>query len=74
MPRKKESRDKNDLTLEIEQLLQLIEKNEQIFNMTTDENLIEAVIYEQKALQQRYAYLLKIAREQGISIDYIDRI
>ena len=35
------------------------------FEMESDPELIEAYIYEQKALAARYRYLLKIAKEQG---------
>lgn len=66
--------EKDELVEEIERLSELILKNEQIFNMTTDEQLIEAVIYEQKSLSHRFAYLLKTAKEKGIKVDYIDRI
>ena len=52
----------------------MIVKNEQLFNMATEDEVIEAVIYEQRALQSRYAYLLKRAREKGIRIDYTDRL
>ena len=35
--------------------------------MESDSDLIEACIYEMEALRARYRYLLKAAREQGIT-------
>jgi len=35
------------------------------FEMESDPDMIEAYIYEQKALSARYRYLLKTAKEQG---------
>lgn len=70
----KESSEKNGLIEEIAAISDLIASNEQRFNMATDEQLIEAMIYEQRSLQSRYAYLLKLAKENGIKIEYIDRL
>jgi len=35
--------------------------------MESDSDLIEACIYEMEALRARYRYLLKAAREQGLT-------
>lgn len=70
----KEATEKSALVEEIAAISDLIAGNEQRFNMATDEQLIEAMIYEQRALQSRYAYLLKLAKEKGIKIEYIDRL
>lgn len=70
----KEAAEKNALVEEIAAISDLIANNEQRFNMATDEQLIEAMIYEQRSLQSRYAYLLKLAKENGIKIEYIDRL
>lgn len=70
----KEAAEKSALVEEIAAISDLIANNEQRFNMATDEQLIEAMIYEQRALQSRYAYLLKLAKENGIKIEYIDRL
>lgn len=74
MLKNKSLTEKDELVEEMERLSELILRNEEVFNMTTDEQLIEAVIYEQKSLRQRFAYLLKTAKEKGIKVDYIDRI
>ena len=73
MLKKTENNEKDELLNEMEYLKELIEKNEQVFNITTDEDLIDAVIYEQISLRHRFAHLLKTAKEKGIKIDYIDR-
>lgn len=70
----KEATEKNELIEEIANLIELMASNEQRFNMATDEEMIEAMIYEQRSLQSRYAYLLKTAKEKGIRIEYIDRL
>lgn len=36
------------------------------FEMESDNDLIEASIYEMEALRARYRYLLKVARTEGI--------
>ena len=42
--------------------------------MITDDDLIEAVIYEKLSLQLRYTYLLKLAKRKGIRLEYTDRL
>ena len=39
-----------------------IRRNESLFNIVTDENLIEALIFEQSANEARMNYLLQQAR------------
>ena len=38
------------------------------FTMESDSDLIDAAIYETVALHARYRYLLRLAKEQGISV------
>ena len=40
------------------------------FQMVTDETLIDSYIYEIIALQKKYAYFLKAAKEMGLSAEY----
>ncbi|MBQ3567691.1 MAG: DUF2508 family protein [Anaerotignum sp.] len=40
------------------------------FETVTDENLIDSYIYEIIALQKKYAYFLKTAREMGLTAGY----
>lgn len=69
-----ENTEVGDILEELERINDLIRKNEDLFNMATEDDVIEAVIFEQRSLQSRYAYLLKRAREKGIRIDYTDRL
>lgn len=39
------------------------------FNMTSDSDLIEALIYEERALNSRYSYLLRLAKTNGIVLE-----
>ncbi|MBQ5320216.1 MAG: DUF2508 family protein [Oscillospiraceae bacterium] len=47
----------------VEQRLERIREN---FDMTDEPELIESLIYEELALKSRYAYLLRIAKENNI--------
>ena len=40
------------------------------FETVTDENLIDSYIYEIIALQKKYAYFLKTAKELGLTAGY----
>lgn len=70
----KENTEKQYFLQELTYLLSMIDKNEIIFNMTTDSDLIEAVIYEKLSLQRRYTYLIKQAKIKGIRLEYTDRL
>ena len=48
---------------ELEQVHELLQKQEELFNLAEEDELIEAIIYEQKALRLRYDYLLRKAKE-----------
>lgn len=70
----KENTEKQYFLQELTYLMSMIDKNEIIFNMTTDSDLIEAVIYEKLSLQRRYTYLIKQAKIKGIRLEYTDRL
>ena len=53
---------------ELRKLEQQIRENECIFNMTMEHDLIEACIYDGKALRSRYRYYHNLARKQGIRV------
>lgn len=69
-----DEKERNEILSELDRLSDMIEKNEALFNLADDDNMLEAMIYEQKALQSRYIYLLKTAKEKGVRIDYIERL
>jgi len=55
---------KEKLRDELSLLTERMQKQEQLFDLIEDEDLIEAIIYEQKAINARYSYLIKKAREK----------
>ena len=58
-PEEKESAQLRD---DMQKLEAEIRRNESLFNIVTDENLIEALIFEQSANEARMNYLLQQAR------------
>jgi len=57
---------KKQLLADIDKVTARLLQTEQIFNLISDDDLIEALIYEEKSLQSRYAYLLRLARQDNI--------
>ena len=47
---------------------QNLRRVEQLFNLTSDEDLTESFIYESNALSSRYRFLLHMARERGLTL------
>ena len=70
----KEDKEREEIISELEKLSELIKENEILFNLSEDNNMLEAMIYEKKSLQARYIYLLEAARKKGVKIEYIERI
>lgn len=56
----------SEIIAQLRQLEQKIRENEAIFNMTLDDDLLEACIYDGKALRSRYRYYHNMARRMGI--------
>ena len=54
------------LLVEIREVCRQLELANARFDMQSDDDLIDACIYEQKALRARYRYLLGQIREQGL--------
>lgn len=63
----KEREEPNELVLAIRDICARIERVNAHFDMESDEDLIEACIYEREALRARYRFLLRQARTQGVS-------
>ncbi len=53
---------------QLRRLEQQIRDNEQLFNQTVEGDLIEACIYDGKALRSRYRYYHNMARRLGIRL------
>ena len=59
----KRMKERASLRENIERLEEEIKKTESIFNLTTDEYLLESAIYEQNAQKAKMNYLLRLAKE-----------
>lgn len=59
--------DEQELLGDIDDVLYELSRCRKCFNLVTDSDLIDAVIYEELALTARYTYLIRQARENGIS-------
>lgn len=59
-------REERELFAELSHIRDRLKKQEQLFNLATDDDEIEALIFEEKALSLRYSSLLRRARELGI--------
>jgi len=62
------------LISEIEETLQALECNRKNFNFETDENIIEALIFEERSLLARYKHLINEAKKSGVSITNTARL
>ena len=60
---KKRAEERKSLRSDIEALEWEIRKTEAVFNLTTDEYLLESAIFEQNAQKAKMNYLLKLAKE-----------
>ena len=58
----------NTILFEIERIQKAIQSTELLFDNCIDDELIDACIFEHKALQSRYQFLLKQARDQSITV------
>ena len=61
LEKRREERER--LRKDIENLEAEMERNEAVFNLTTDEYLLESVIYEHNAQKAKMNYLLRLAKE-----------
>ena len=59
----KRAKERNSLREDIEKLSEEIKRTETVFNLATDEYLLESAIFEQNAQRAKMNYLLKLARE-----------
>ncbi|MCL1903203.1 MAG: DUF2508 family protein [Oscillospiraceae bacterium] len=64
---------KNVIQDELNQLSQRMQNQELLFDLADDDDLIDAIIYEQKSLYSRYTYLIKKAKAESLHMDYVER-
>lgn len=62
---------RHPLVDDMHELMWRMEQNRRLFDLTCDEDLVDALIYEHNALMARYAYLLKQARLEGVTLNGI---
>ncbi|MBR5309829.1 MAG: DUF2508 family protein [Oscillospiraceae bacterium] len=60
---KKREEARNLIRKDIENLEEEMKRTETVFNFTTDEYLLESVIFEQNSQKAKMNYLLRLARE-----------
>ncbi len=65
--------EKTELKNELDILGEKLKEYEMLINMTDDDGLTEALIYEYKAVKLRYSHIIKLAREKNITIDFVER-
>jgi hypothetical protein len=63
----------DEIIAELYILNEKLKAQEREFNFTDDDDIIEALIYEQKALQSRFSALMKRARELKLEVGFYDR-
>ncbi|MCL2639093.1 MAG: DUF2508 family protein [Oscillospiraceae bacterium] len=73
MAKRVENSVQDDLISELYILSEKLKIHEREFNLTDDDDIIEALIYEQKALQSRFSCLLKQAKELKLEVGFYDR-
>ena len=67
---KKESREdadfKNRLLEDLEYVTERLERIRESYDMTSEPEMVESLIYEERAMQARFDYLIRIAKERNI--------
>jgi hypothetical protein len=69
-----ENTERDELIAEMYILSEKLKSQEREFNLTDDDDIIEALIYEQKALQSRFSCLMKRARELKLEVSFFERL
>jgi hypothetical protein len=59
----------NKIASEMEEILSQIKATETKYNLTSDSDLIDALIYEELSLRARYSYLLRLAKENRLKYE-----
>ncbi len=67
---KKESIEKDDfktrLLEDLEYVTERLERIRESYDMTSEPEMVESLIYEEKAMKARFDYLIRIAKERNI--------
>ena len=65
--RKKADEENIDLINEIQDISRALERAYERFELQSNNDLVEATIYEIEALKARYRYMLALAKEQNLT-------
>lgn len=65
--RKKADEESIDLLDEIQEISRALERAYERFELQSNNDLVEATIYEIEALKARYRYMLALAKEQNLT-------
>ncbi len=65
--RKKADEENIDLISEIQDISRALERAYERFELQSNNDLVEATIYEIEALKARYRYMLALAKEQNLT-------
>ena len=57
---------RNELLSDIDRVTKKLSEIQNSYDLASDDDLIDAIIYEERSLQARYTYLLKLARQNNI--------
>ena len=67
---KKESREDTDfksrLLEDLEYVTERLERIRESYDMTSEPEMVESLIYEERAMKARFDYLIRIAKERNI--------
>lgn len=67
--------DENSILInEVQRTMRQLKDAEMYFQNVTDPDLIDQAIYNLESLRKKYRYLIKKAKENGISLDKINTI
>ncbi len=69
--KKKQTEFNKNLVKAIEEVKLQIESVESRFNLLSDSDLVESMIFEERALKARYTYLMGVAKEKNVFSDTI---
>ena len=69
----RQKQENNGLVDEIRRTVCELRSARQWFESESDSDLIEACVYHQEALEAKYRYLLRAAKDSGLSCDAITR-
>lgn len=57
---------RKQLLEDIDRVSRQLEHIRQVYDMTSEPELVDALIYEEKAMRSRFSYLIRIAKENNI--------